>query len=138
MLQIGQLAWMVSAGPSPAVTTTIGGHQVIEQRIPVSFEAEYRGRAPGGDFVDRKTGEKVDYAEKLKFELDQPDGDVGLVVLGIRQFDDVADFDGLRLVKGDTVRIEGTVVLGQTNSYLRVVKVEPVKVTAVKASPAAA
>jgi hypothetical protein len=95
----------------------------VPQRIPVGFRAEYRGQAPAGEFVDRETGEKVEFAPNLKFEFDLADGDVGQLAIRQSSLDKVSDFDVAKLKKGEEVHLEGVVVLadrGSSNdSYFR-------------------
>ncbi|MFL5845281.1 MAG: hypothetical protein ACJ762_11345 [Solirubrobacteraceae bacterium] len=96
----------------------------MPMRIPVTMLAEYRGQAPASQFTARDTGEVVDLRPMLKFEVEQPDGDVGLIPLRENQLDEAADFDHGKLAKGDLVQLVGVVVLqdrgSDRDSYLRV------------------
>src|SRR5262245_10160625 len=86
-------------------------------RIPVTFDAEYRGVAPAGEFKD-DSGELVEFSEKLKFEVELPNGDVAIVPVGIQALDKcIPPIDGLALVKGDRVTFTGMV--GGDGAYFR-------------------
>lgn len=88
----------------------------MNARIPVSFEAEYRGAQPAGEFNDEETGATVGYTAGLRFEVDLPDGDVATVTVRQGKLDQVADFDSAALVKGERVEIVGSVSLGNRSN----------------------
>lgn len=77
-------------------------------RFPFEFVGDFRGKAAGGDFVN-DSGEKVEFSDGLKFEVDLPDGDVELVQIRQSKIDQVASasFDSGSLVKGDRIRFVG-------------------------------
>ena len=75
-------------------------------RIPLSLKAEYRGVAPGGDFVN-DAGEKIEYGEKLKFEVELPNGDVSIVPVSLKALDEVLAIDAHTLKRGQVVELSG-------------------------------
>jgi hypothetical protein len=95
-------------------------------KIPVELQCEYRGKSTGGDFVDKETGEKIEYAAGLKFEIEDPDD--GPVPLQLREnkLAEVADFEVGKLKKGQNVLLSATAILAERGSgrasYLRPLK----------------
>jgi hypothetical protein len=92
-------------------------------RIPFTTEAEYRGQAPAGSFKDSATGEEIDYAPGLRFEVDMPDGDVDTWTFRQNRLDEAADFNVGELKKGDKVVLTGDATCGlkdKERSYVRV------------------
>lgn len=90
-------------------------------KIPVVVTAEYRGVQAGGEFVNDQ-GEQIAYGPKLKFEVEDENGDVGLMPLSGTQLDKcVPPFDHTALRKGDVVTIGLNVVIGADGerSYMR-------------------
>ena len=102
---------------------------LMPSKLPVDFEAEYRGVAPESSFVRRDTGERVEVPPKLKFEFEKFDGDVELVTVSGSQFDKAHGApDHKTLKRGDRLRLVGTAVLqdrgSDRDSYFRVDAVE--------------
>jgi hypothetical protein len=98
-------------------------------RIPVSFEVEFRGLAPASEFVARDTGEKIEVPPKLKLELETFNGDVEMLQLSASQLDNTEGApDYAKLKRGDRFTLCGLVVLqdrgSDRDSYLKVERVE--------------
>jgi hypothetical protein len=75
-------------------------------RLEMPAEAEYRGVAAGYEFVSEH-GETVPVAPKLKFEVEQSDGDVALLPLSQSGLDRATPpFDAATLKKGDRVVLD--------------------------------
>src|SRR4051794_33357911 len=80
-------------------------------RLPLTISAEYRGVAPGGDFVN-DAGEQIVYGERLKFEVELPNGDVSIVPVSLKALDKcVPPIDAKSLKRGDVVELEGVVAV---------------------------
>jgi hypothetical protein len=95
----------------------------VAQRIPFTFDAEYRGReAEGGDFTN-DAGEQVVYGPAFKFEYDMPDGEPVVLALRSGAIDKASDFDATELKKGEHVELVGEVVISERgsdrSSYMR-------------------
>src|SRR4051812_40352801 len=89
----------------------------MPDRIPFDIEAEYRGERPGGEFTPSDSpGEVRQYAPALRFEVEEPNGDVGLLTFSQTVFDRVEPpIDAAKLVKGDTLRLAGVTVVMDRN-----------------------
>lgn len=80
-------------------------------RLPLSFTAEYRGVAPSGEFRN-DAGEQIAYGEKLKFEVELPNGDVSIVPVSAKALDRATPpIDWKSLKKGDVVELAGVVAV---------------------------
>jgi len=88
--------------------------------------AEYRGTArQSGEFIN-DAGDKVSFAERVRFEFEDSDGQLQNLDLGLPQLDDINDFDVKKLNKGDMVVIEGEVGESRRGTaYFRPIKLTP-------------
>lgn len=115
----------------------------MAQKLTVPVTAEYRGVQAGGTFNDRETGAEVSFGPKLKFEVEDPTGDVALLAFREGDFDKASPpFDCSTLSKGDELELMLQVVIGDRDgdrSYLRVLSAQPASSGAkLKPVPAAA
>jgi hypothetical protein len=111
-------------------------------RLPVRVEVEYRGARPGGEFVDKETGEVVPFGPSLRFEYESDDGEPVLIPLGSKQLDKASGSDKLgELEKGDRIVLVGSAMIADRNSqrdsFFVVESVERLASTARTAKPAA-
>jgi hypothetical protein len=88
-------------------------------RIPFNFVGDYRGHSAGGEFVNND-GERIEYSDGLKFEVDLPDGDVDLVVVRANKLAEVAAFNLSTLSKGQRVAMVGVVTSSEYQGQSRV------------------
>jgi hypothetical protein len=98
-------------------------------RFPFDFVGEYRGHSAAGEFTN-DDGEKIGFAEGLKFEVDLPDGDVELVVVRVNKLDAVAEFDATKLVKGERIHFVGVVNVTSFGARPAFLKAEKTKAAA--------
>jgi hypothetical protein len=94
--------------------------------LPVDVVVELRGTRPAGQFVNRESGQLVEYPASAKFEYELPNGDVGnLEVSGSALAKAEGGFDFNTAQKGQKVRLVGVVRDGDRGSYLQVLTAEP-------------
>lgn len=98
--------------------------------FPVEFSGHLLGKSrEGGEFVDRTTGEKVEYGDAYEIAFQNSDGLSQTVRCALRALDDAADFDVTKAPKFQPVRVRGDVAIGDG----RAGSFRPVEVRVVKA-----
>lgn len=81
--------------------------------FPVQFAGNLLGKSrEGGDFVDRTTGEKIEYGEAYEITFENSDGLTQTVRCALRALDDAADFDVTKAPKFQSVTVRGDVAIG--------------------------
>jgi hypothetical protein len=81
--------------------------------FPVQFLGNLLGKSrEGGDFVDRTTGEKIEYGEAYELAFESSDGLTQTVRCALRALDEAADFDVTKAPKFQPVSVRGDVAIG--------------------------
>jgi hypothetical protein len=81
--------------------------------FPVQFSGHLLGKSrEGGEFVDRTTGEKVEYGEAYEIAFENSDGLSQTVRCALRALDEAADFDVTKAPKFQAVLVRGDVSIG--------------------------
>ena len=81
--------------------------------FPVQFTGNLLGKSrEGGDFVDRTTGEKIEYGDAYEITFENSDGLTQTVRCALRALDDAADFDVVKAPKFAPVAVLGDVAIG--------------------------
>jgi|GEM_PF-5992049 len=81
--------------------------------FPVAFHGNLLGKSrEGGDFVDRTTGEKIEYGDAYEITFENSDGLTQTVRCALRALDEACDFDVAQAPKFQAVTVRGDVSIG--------------------------
>jgi len=81
--------------------------------FPVQFSGNLLGKSrQGGDFVDRSTGEKIEYGDAYEIAFENSDGLTQTVRCALRALEEAADFDVTKAPKFQPVTVLGEVAIG--------------------------
>jgi hypothetical protein len=85
--------------------------------FPVQFVGNLLGKSrESGDFVDRNTGDKIEYGEAYEIAFENSDGLTQTVRCALRALDEAADFDVTKAPKFQAVSVRGDVSIGDGRS----------------------
>jgi hypothetical protein len=98
--------------------------------FPVELEAFFLGKSREGGEFTTTDGDKVEYGEAVDLSFDSSEGLTQTVRVAVKQLDDAADFDVLRVDKFTPLLVIGDVHIRDNGGSFRPTEVRLAKVAA--------